>query len=379
MFPLSSQTYCIFQNKRRTMFASCLLFVWMGFLSVTSTSAMGEEKKVYGNESILTNIPLNMTKLNMSYNNLDFENLQNLKNYTNLKELYLSNNSIKHLPGHGFDALSQLRVLNISNNIISVIEPKAFKGLDNLEELNLSHNQIESLDAEDFVNLSRLRYLSLQGNKIQFLNEGVIKSLNRTGLNVNLADNPWNCTCRLLMQLNYLKTSEQKMENKNKTICASPNELKGKRIWTLLNNATLCSSAPTTRPENPAPTTTPSTTKSAHISSTFTGTKNKTGAKMDYTEAPQSFGDSWHFLLGVVVTALSTSVLIVCAVKFPTWHKLIFSYRHQRLRDEEPEIFTTSHFTMDQAPQGHHTQDQHVATDDEDGFIEDQYIESLEQ
>uniref|UniRef100_A0A673Z5B3 Uncharacterized protein n=1 Tax=Salmo trutta TaxID=8032 RepID=A0A673Z5B3_SALTR len=59
-------------------------------------------------------------------------------------------------------------------------------------------------------------------------------------------------------------------------------------------------------------------------------------------------GNTWKFLLGVIAIALTTSMLIVCAVKSPSWYKLLFNYRHQRLRDEE----------------------------DEDGYIEDRYIET---
>ncbi len=48
----------------------------------------------------------------------------------------------------------------------------------------------------------------------------------------------------------------------------------------------------------------------------------------------QTGSHSWNFLLGVVALTLSTSTLIVCAVKSPSWYKLLFNYRHQRLRED---------------------------------------------
>lgn len=102
-------------------------------------------------------------------------------------------------------------------------------------------------------------------------------------------------------------------------------------------------------------------------------------------------GNTWKLLVGVVVIALSTSVVIVCAVKSPSWYKLLFNYRHQRLREEGgPNVWATgrySNFSLEteqtetsarELEEGldYDMQEEEEMEDmDEDGFIEDRYIE----
>lgn len=93
--------------------------------------------------------------------------------------------------------------------------------------------------------------------------------------------------------------------------------------------------------------------------------------------------NTWKFLVGVIVIAVCTSMFIVCAIKSPSWYKLVFNYRHQRLRDvDEPNIFSTgrySNFSLDteQTETSAHEldQDPEQMQEDEDGFIEDRYIQ----
>uniref|UniRef100_A0A3B1ISG3 Leucine-rich repeat-containing protein 19-like n=1 Tax=Astyanax mexicanus TaxID=7994 RepID=A0A3B1ISG3_ASTMX len=82
--------------------------------------------------------------------------------------------------------------------------------------------------------------------------------------------------------------------------------------------------------------------------------KTLTGIPLTYSSNTDKTGkqepgvsNTWKFLAGVIVIALCTSMFIVCAVKSPSWYKMLFNYRHQRLRE----------------------------TSDEDGFIEDRYIQ----
>lgn len=100
-------------------------------------------------------------------------------------------------------------------------------------------------------------------------------------------------------------------------------------------------------------------------------------------------GNTWKFLVGVVIIALMTSMVIICAVKSPSWYKLIFNYRHRRLRDEEgPRVLTKGRYSnfsleteqtetsaqeLDEGLDGEMHEEEEE--EDEDGFIEDRYIE----
>uniref|UniRef100_A0AAY4A3A8 LRC19 protein n=1 Tax=Denticeps clupeoides TaxID=299321 RepID=A0AAY4A3A8_9TELE len=253
------------------------------------------------------------------------KDVEHLSTCTRLSELNLNDNNISAIPAKLFSSLPQLRILKVANNSVSVVEPGVLSGLNKLIQLDLSHNQIRQLPVAVFADLKVLETLNLRGNRLQTLDNRAFEGLTKLQ-QVTLGDNPWNCSCAFLKMMKTIKSSLPKA-----TTTASPVH-KGS----------------TSNPALPQP------------------------------------GNSWKFLLGVVVIALSTSVLIVCAVKSPSWYKLLFNYRHQRLQEEdEHNIFTRariSNFSLE--TQQTETSAQELdgeldihELDNEDGFIEDRYIE----
>uniref|UniRef100_A0A8C3ACM1 Leucine rich repeat containing 19 n=1 Tax=Cyclopterus lumpus TaxID=8103 RepID=A0A8C3ACM1_CYCLU len=94
-------------------------------------------------------------------------------------------------------------------------------------------------------------------------------------------------------------------------------------------------------------------------------------------------GNSWKFAACVAVLALSTSVLIVCAIKGPSLYKLFHNYRHRRLRQEEEEDIVSTVFSETGRYVNHQTftfKQEHgqIEEEEEDGYFEDPYVRSQE-
>uniref|UniRef100_A0A3B4A1I7 Uncharacterized protein n=1 Tax=Periophthalmus magnuspinnatus TaxID=409849 RepID=A0A3B4A1I7_9GOBI len=69
----------------------------------------------------------------------------------------------------------------------------------------------------------------------------------------------------------------------------------------------------------------------------------------------------WSYLAAGLATLLSLSIIIVMAVKFRVFHRFLASYRHSLLQE---------------IGMGFETQ---TELDDDDGFIEDNYIQTSER
>lgn len=99
-------------------------------------------------------------------------------------------------------------------------------------------------------------------------------------------------------------------------------------------------------------------------------------------------GKSWALLVGVVVTVLMTSLLIFVAIKCPIWYNFLLSYHHHRLEEHEAETyedgFTGNSSSLSQVPDTNSEdttvifEQLHSFVVDDDGFIEDKYIDTHE-
>lgn len=193
--------------------------------------------------------PYNPKKMYLTGNYIPMIRRSDFVEATGLDLLHLGNNRIAHIHDRAFGDLTHLRRLYLNGNLIDRLTADMFYGLETLQFLYLEYNVVKEVAPDTFQHVPKLQLLFLNNNLLKTLPVGTFNGLVLARLNlrnnhlrylpvggvldqltalvqVDLYENPWDCTCSILelrMWLEQLSTGTVV----NNVICGSPKRLAG--------------------------------------------------------------------------------------------------------------------------------------------------------
>ncbi|NXP66518.1 LRC19 protein, partial [Chloropsis cyanopogon] len=311
-----------------------------------------------------SSLPRNITSLDLSFNSLVMPHHGTLlKHFPSLHSLNLSSNAKLTLSPAVFSNLGALRLLDLSSCSITYIHMDTFKGLGNLHTLLLRNNSLQELDVPFLLPLKALFHLDLRHNALVSVGAWSLQ-LMETVPRVRLEGNPWVCDCSAHPLQQWLRRRRGEwrawvagsVSGRWNPECRSPvagctlqagTGLEDGEHW-VCHRLTMCLSYVTA------------------------------------TALPAGKGGrSWPYLVGFIVTAIGISILIALVAKCKLVHKNFASYRHRPMN----EISSIGGSPMedssswDRGSCGSHSipDAAELQAEDDDGFIEDNYIQPSEQ
>ncbi|XP_055072263.2 SLIT and NTRK-like protein 5 [Misgurnus anguillicaudatus] len=142
-----------------------------------------------------------------------------------LRRLYLNGNLLERLTEEMLYGLQSLQFLYLEYNVIREIAPGAFQQAPNLQLLFLNNNLLKTLPVGIFDGLNLAR-LSLRSNHLRSLPVGGVLEELTSLVQIDLFENPWDCTCIVLDMKNWLEQLSAGTVV-NTIVCESPLGLSG--------------------------------------------------------------------------------------------------------------------------------------------------------
>ncbi|XP_030066467.1 SLIT and NTRK-like protein 4 [Microcaecilia unicolor] len=204
----------------------------------------------------------NFYHLNFQNNLLIILSPNTFLNFTHAVSLQLGNNKLQNIEGGAFQGLIALKQLHLNNNELKILRADTFLGIENLEYLQADYNLIKYIERGSFNKLHKLKVLILNDNLISYLPDNIFRFASLTHLDIRgnriqklpyigvlehigrvvelqLEDNPWNCTCDLLPLKAWLENMPYNIYI-GEAICETPSDLYG-RLLKETNKQELCS------------------------------------------------------------------------------------------------------------------------------------------
>ncbi|XP_041944825.1 SLIT and NTRK-like protein 2 [Alosa sapidissima] len=195
-----------------------------------------------------------ISQLFLNGNFLTRLNTNDFFHYGNVTSLHLGNNGLQEIKTGAFSGLKNLKRIHLNNNNLEIIKEETFSGLDNLEYLQADYNYISIIEAGAFNKLNKLKvlilndnlllslpnnifrfvmltHLDLRGNRLKMLPfTGVLEHIGGI-MEIQLEENPWNCTCDLIPLKAWLDTISVFVGD---IVCETPFRLHGKDVTHLI-------------------------------------------------------------------------------------------------------------------------------------------------
>ncbi|XP_024284719.1 SLIT and NTRK-like protein 2 [Oncorhynchus tshawytscha] len=212
------------------------------------------ENKGFTTVSLFQPPPNKICQLFLNGNFLSRLNPNEFVSYGNVTSLHLGNNGLQEIKTGAFTGLRFLKRLHLNNNNLEIIKEDTFAGLESLEYLQADYNYISAIEAGAFGKLNKLKvlilndnlllslpnnvfrfvmltHLDLRGNRLKMLPfAGVLEHIGGI-MEIQLEENPWNCTCDLIPLKAWLDTISVFVGD---IVCETPFRLHGKDITQLI-------------------------------------------------------------------------------------------------------------------------------------------------
>ncbi len=129
------------------------------------------------------------TRINLTHNNIGDYFWHGLRGLSSVRQLDMTDNSIKSLRGKVFSGLPNLRVLILRGNRIDYMTSDVLEGIPKIRKLDLASNEITDVPADFFAPVSDLRWLVLSDNNIGSLDSQLFQYTLKLQA-IHLSNNP---------------------------------------------------------------------------------------------------------------------------------------------------------------------------------------------